>query len=228
MSAIILLHGAIGAADQLEPLKALLQKEGRDVYSFSFSGHGKMPFSTKGFGIEIFAEELHQFIIHHQLEKPSVFGYSMGGFVTLYLASQHPELFGRIITLGTKFDWNKETAIKESAMLNPATIEEKVPKFAEALKQRHGEENWKLLLSKTVAMMLELADKNLLNEAALKNIPNTVFVGLGDKDNMVSQEETNNVFMQLPNATMYMLAESKHPIEQVDVKLLPGIILNLD
>src|SRR4051812_41740520 len=104
MKDIILLHGAIGAADQLEPLKALL-KEKYKVFTFNFSGHGKMPFQTN-FGIEQFALELENFITANNLFQPTIFGYSMSGYVAVYLAHTKPDLLGNIITLGTKWEWS--------------------------------------------------------------------------------------------------------------------------
>ena len=226
MNSIILLHGAIGATDQLQPLGKLLSIAGKNVYTFNFSGHGKMPFKFKGFGIEVFAEELHDFILSKGLNKPDVFGYSMGGFVALHLASQNQSLLGKIITLGTKFAWDPETSAKEAAMLNVDKIEEKIPKFADTLKQRHGEENWKQLLSKTADMMLALGKDNLLTEDKLKQIQNNVLIGIADKDNMVSLEETTAVYKTLPNASMYMLPNSKHPIEQINTDILSKIIID--
>lgn len=223
---IILLHGAIGAADQLQPLGELLSEAGKNVYTFSFSGHGKVPFKFKGFGIEMFAEELHDFILSKELNKPDIFGYSMGGFVALQLASENSSLLGKIITLGTKFAWDQETAAKEAAMLNADKIEEKIPKFADTLKQRHSEEHWKQLLSKTAEMMHALGKDKLLNEDKLKQIQNTILIGLADKDTMVSLEETTSVYKSLPNAFMYMLPNSKHPIEQINTSLLSKIILD--
>jgi hypothetical protein len=59
----------------------------------------------------------------------------MGGYVALYLASANENLLDKIANLGTKFDWNPETALKESKMLNVEQIEIKVPKFAEVLER---------------------------------------------------------------------------------------------
>ena len=50
MKNIILLHGAIGAKDQLEPLAAELKQQGYNVFTLSFSGHGQTPFQVN-FGI---------------------------------------------------------------------------------------------------------------------------------------------------------------------------------
>ena len=222
MKTIILLHGAIGANDQLEPLTKELTQKGFQVFSFNFSGHGQKPFQNN-FGIEQFADELEQFIATQHLEKPNVFGYSMGGYVALYLAHKQPTLLGNIITLGTKFEWTPEMAQKETKMLDAKTILEKVPKFAEDLKIRHGNE-WELLLSKTAEMMLSLGTNNALSLNDYTTIENKILIGLADKDTMVSLAETTAVYKQLKNGAMYMLPNTKHPIESANVGLLGKII----
>ena len=222
MQTIILLHGAIGAKDQLEPLAAELKQQGYNVFTLSFSGHGQTSFATS-FGIEQFALELEQFIETNHLDKPSVFGYSMSGYVALYLAHQQPTLLGNIITLGTKFEWSPAIAQKEVKMLDSKTIIEKVPKFAEALQKRHGQD-WELLLQKTAEMVLSLGNKNALTLNDFATIENKVLIGLADKDNMVSLEETTAVYKQLKNGAMYMFSNTKHPIESVNVKLLLQVI----
>jgi esterase/lipase len=222
MKNIILLHGAIGAKDQLEPLAAELKQQGYHVFTLSFSGHGKTPFATN-FGIEQFALELEQFIKTNNLDKPTVFGYSMGGYVALYLAKQQPTLLGNIITLGTKFEWSPEISAKEIKMLDSKIILEKVPKFAEALQKRHGKD-WELLLQKTAEMMIDFGNNNALSLNDFASIENKVLIGLADKDNMVSLEETTAVYKQLKNGAMYMLPNTKHPIETVNVGLLGRIV----
>lgn len=222
MKTIILLHGAIGAKDQLEPMAAELKQQGYNVFTLSFSGHGQTPFASN-FGIEQFALELEQFINENKLNQPSVFGYSMGGYVALYLAHRNPSVLGNIITLGTKFEWSPEIAQKEVKMLDSKTIIEKVPKFAEALQKRHGQD-WELLLQKTAEMMLSLGNKNALSLTDFASIENKVLIGLADKDTMVSLEETTAVYKLLKNGAMYMLPNTKHPIETVDAKLLFELI----
>lgn len=222
MQTIILLHGAIGAKDQLEPLAVELKQQGYNVFTLSFSGHGQIPFAAN-FGIEQFALELEQFVKENNLQQPTVFGYSMGGYVSLYLAHQQPNLLGNIITLGTKFEWSPTIAQKEVKMLESKTIIEKVPKFAEALQKRHGDD-WELLLQKTAEMMLSLGNKNALSLNDFTSIENKVLIGLADKDNMVSLEESTAVYKQLKNGAMYMLPNTKHPIESVNIKLLSQVI----
>jgi esterase/lipase len=224
MKNIILLHGAIGAADQLEPLANALKEKQFKVHCFSFSGHGNTPFQN-AFSIEQFASELAQFIKDHQLEQAAVFGYSMGGYVALHLAKTKPGLLGNIITLGTKFAWSPEIAQKEVKMLDANTISEKVPKFAETLKNRHGGD-WETLLQKTADMMLGLGNDPALKESDFTAIENKVLIGLADHDTMVTMDETVTVFKQLKQGNMYVLPGSKHPIETINVKLLSEILEN--
>lgn len=218
MKNIILLHGAIGAGDQLQPLANELNAMGFTSHIFNFSGHGPVPFGNQ-FGIETFAAELEEFILKNEFKNIPVFGYSMGGYVALCLAAMRPDLLGNIITLGTKFAWSPDIAAKEIKMLDPKTIIGKVPKFAEALEKRHGNK-WQQLLSKTANLMIELGNANLLADSLFYNIPNKVAIGLAGNDNMVSIEETDRAANAIPNAIRFTLQNTKHPIETVDVKEL--------
>ncbi len=222
MKHIILLHGAIGATDQLEPLATALEQKQFNVHRFSFSGHGNVPFRDQ-FGIGQFAAELEEFMQAHSLEKPAIFGYSMGGYVALSLAKTKPALLSTIITLGTKFAWSPEIAAKEIRMLDATTILEKVPKFAEALEARHGSE-WQTLLQKTSEMMISMGNAPALKEKDFPLIEQNVLVGLADHDTMVSLDETLHVFKALKQADLYMLPRTKHPIETVNAPLLAEII----
>ncbi len=222
MQSIILLHGAIGAADQLEPLAKELSSIGHKTHSLNFSGHGQTPFKNN-FGIAQFATELKLFIEENNLSQPNIFGYSMGGYVALYLAAQYQNLMGCIITLGTKFEWSPEIAQREIKMLDSKTILEKVPKFAEALEKRHGK-NWELLLKRTGEMMIDLGNNNLLNAAIFSKIQNKVMIGLADNDSMVGEDETNNAASKIMSASRYTLQNTKHPIESVNLNGLRQVI----
>lgn len=210
---IILLHGAFGAQSLLESLTTELSKD-FEVFSFDFSGHGKMPFSDDGFGIEAFARELKDFITSNELTSPSIFGYSMGGYVALYLATTGNTEIDRIITLGTKFDWTPESAEHEVSKMNPELMEEKIPAYTELLNKRHH--NWKELVYQTAAMMIDLGEAPPLNTETLTQIDIPVDILRGDQDHMVSQAESEAVSAQIRGASYSELSETPHPIEKVN------------
>lgn len=221
MENIILLHGALGASSDLEPLSGKLKQRGFTVFSFSFSGHGKTAFQSE-FGIEQFGKELEELIHSNKLAKANVFGYSMGGYVALHLAQKQNGLLNKVITLGTKFNWSDEAVTKETKQLNAELIFQKVPAFAKALEEKHG--TWKELLSATADMMWEINKAQYISAESLKQISIPVLIGLADKDQMVTLDETISVYKTLPNASMYMLPGTKHPLETANPELLSMLI----
>ncbi|MBA2610590.1 MAG: alpha/beta hydrolase [Bacteroidetes bacterium] len=222
MQTIILTHGALGSKEDLENLKLALVNKEFNVLSFSFSGHGGNNFEND-FGIHQFSIELENFILSNELVQPSVIGYSMGGYVALYLASRRAGIIHKIITLATKFNWCKETVEKETRILDPEIMLQKIPAFAKTLQVKHGN-NWKELLAKTSQMMWDIHKQDYLNPEVLKSIQNKALVGLGDKDQMVSLEETVTVFKNLPNANMYMLPGTKHSVESLNPVVFEALI----
>lgn len=222
MPSIILLHGAIGAKDQFHELVKELENVNFEVHCLNFSGHGKEAFE-RNFGIHQFSNELEEYILTNNLVTPHLFGYSMGGYVALYLASRQAQILGTIFTLGTKFRWSHESALAETKLLDPTTIQTKVPKFAQILRERHGDK-WETLLQKTSDMMLQLGAVQLLTSEIICTIPNKVLIGLADKDNMVSLEETLEAYQQLSSGALYILPNSKHAIETINSSLLAKLI----
>jgi pimeloyl-ACP methyl ester carboxylesterase len=210
---LILLHGALGSADQFASIVPLLAEHFR-VHAINFPGHGGLPIDTE-FSIAHFAEQLHGFIADHQLSRPDVFGYSMGGYVALHCAAHHPNTIGRIMTLGTKMKWEPAVAASEIKMLNPEIIQQKIPAFADTLKKRHAPTDWKQQMHATAAMMTALGNGLALNEVQLQTIHIEVALCLGDKDQMVTAEETQWAAAQMPNAHFKLIPDWKHPIESI-------------
>lgn len=216
---LLVLHGALGSQGQLEPLKKILDAS-FEVHTLNFRGHGGRDFGEGDFSIDYFTEDVLNYLEEQKLDKVAIFGYSMGGYVALNLAKKYPNRVGSIFTLATKFAWSLESASKEVKMLNPDVIEEKVPAFATALKERHSPLDWKVHLKKTAEMMLGLGAGAGLSSEDFKGIANKVLITVGSKDRMVSQEESETVANLLDNGGFELLEGFKHPIEQVDLDLL--------
>ncbi len=224
MNPILLLHGAMGSASQLEPLKQKLELSGRNVLWMNFSGHSGEPFQ-EDFGIEAFTDDVLLFLDRHQVPSVDIFGFSMGGYVALWLAYLHPHRIGKIITLGTMFDWSVKSAEREVKKLNPEKILEKVPAFARLLEHRHAPTDWKVLMQKTVDMMLDLGMKPRLTESILSTISAPVEILLGDTDDMADKNFSERVSDWLPNGSFHLLENTPHPIEKVDLNKLTERIL---
>ncbi len=221
---ILLLHGALGSKEQLLPLQEKLSSE-TEVFIMDFEGHGKAK-SKADFSIELFTQNVFDFLKEKKISKVAIFGYSMGGYVALNFALKHPDLVQKIITLGTKFDWTPTFAEKEIKMLNPETIQMKVPAFAERLKQLHGIENWKNVVVKTAKMMQKLGENPTLKEVDFQKINTSTLICLGELDAMSTQVESINVSNWLQNGQFQSIENLKHPIEIAPINKIAEVINN--
>lgn len=213
-----MLHGALGSAAQFDILKKYLPAD-RPVFALNFPGHGGEP-TDGSFLMERFSEFVLDFLEKENLSQADIFGYSMGGYVALYLAWKNPERVRRIFTLGTKLDWSPETAASMSRMFDPEKIEAKVPQFAESLAKTHAPLDWKEVCRNTSAFLNDLGNGKGIPPEAFGQITCAVTIGLGEMDNVVTQEESRAVADVLSNGRFEILAGCKHPIEQTDFVLL--------
>lgn len=215
---LLLLHGAIGAKTQFAPWIPLLEPY-FNCYTLDFEGHGENT-SFNPFSIPAFTAQTLQYIQTHITEPVSIFGYSMGGYVGLYLAQQYPDAVHKLFTFATKLAWSNETAEKEIKMLNPEMIIQKVPKFAQELQKRHTGTGWLNVLQKTADLMRELGKYPLITENTVKTIAIPVQMGVGDKDNMVSIQETLAICKAIQGSNFCVLPDTLHPVEKISTDMI--------
>ncbi len=223
MEPLLLLHGAIGSSAQMMPVAELLRLNYK-VYTLNFAGHGGSQLPDAPLSIELFASEVLRFMNAEGLNKISIFGYSMGGYVGMYLAKNHPDKINRLITLATKYKWDEAVAANEVKKLNPEKTELKVPAFAESLSRLHAPADWKMLMLKTADMMTELGRNNPLKPTDYAELNLPVLLMLGDRDKMVTMEETVAVYQSLPHARLAILPGTSHPIEQADAETVAYLV----
>ena len=215
---LLLLHGALGAASQFDRMSEILRQD-FETLAMNFPGHGGREIPNEPFSFQIFVDDLIRFLDENNIDMIDVFGYSMGGYAALWLAKDYPERVGKIFTLATKMDWNETTARRESGMLDPEKMQEKIPTFTKVLEQRHSPQDWKIVVHKTAGMMIDLA-KNHLTDKDFNSIKHLAMISVGDKDTMVSVEESRHVAEQLTNGKLHIFPETLHPFEKVNLEEL--------
>lgn len=220
---IICLHGAIGSSAQLQPFVSKLSTVFPVVHSFDFVGHGGKPLPEQPFSIRLFVEDLLRWMDNQKITQANFFGYSMGGYVAMYIARHAPERVGKIMTVATKLAWDVAISQEEVKMLDPQKIAEKVPKFAIALAERHAPVKWEDVLAETARMMLSLGTNPEMKDNDFAEITNEIQLCVGDRDTMVSIEETLHVYRLIKNSSFAVLPSTPHPIEQMNVDLLADV-----
>lgn len=206
----ILLHGALGNGAQMQPLSKLLSAPTAcpDLY-----GHGARSEDERPYSIEDFASDLYL----PARGKVHLIGYSMGGYVALYMAAKWPERIASVVALATKFSWNPEGSANEAGMLKPSKVKEKVPAFATLLESRHGA-MWPKVMERTAAFMLGLGEQPVLNGETLAAIQCPVLLLRGESDTMVSKEETLNAMHMIPDSGYVELPNQPHQLEKMDLE----------
>ncbi len=217
---ILLLHGALSTSHQLLPLQRELERFAT-LHLHNFPGHGLV--EKKYFTMEGLVSSLEEEVLKFGSDPINIFGYSMGGYAALCLATKVS--VNKIITLGTKLEWNPAASEKEIKMLNPEAIKGKVPAFAESLEKLHGG-GWPELVKNTAAMMRQLGDSPLLNGETFGKVSGKVKLLHGAEDKMVSWEETNAAAMQMPDAVAVSLPGVPHALEKTDPLLLASQVLD--
>lgn len=224
---ILFLHGALGVAQDLEPLMNIMTEKGYRTLAFNFSGHGQNALWPSEFRIELFARDLEKYLKDHALEDVVIFGYSMGGYVALFHQAHFENSpVNMIFTYGTKFNWSETAVAKEMMMLNPEHLEAKVPAFANTLKEKHGE-RWKNLLHSTAHLMQNLEKLDGLTKEDLEDVEIPVFLLLGDQDRMVTTEETSLAKTWIHHATVKTVTHSKHELERANMREIASLMHDL-
>lgn len=218
MKKLLLLHGALGAAADFDPLLPLLSAR-YQCFAPDLPGHGRSLLQLDTFSIEAFAAFLSDYIVQNDLAGCHVFGYSMGGYISSYLQVTKPT-FSSIYTLGTKFIWTRATAQKEASFLNPAKMTEKVPAYTSKLMRKHSHGDWQQLVQKTADLMRLLGHSPALPAIQFAKINIPVAVGLGDRDKMIPFADAVAVFNHLPEACLDILPHTQHPLDLVNLTLI--------
>jgi pimeloyl-ACP methyl ester carboxylesterase len=230
---ILVIHGALGSAAQMQPVVDGLSSLG-EVVTVELPGHGHTALTPgAAFTIESFADALASHLARLRNATPDplppiVFGYSMGGYVALALEARQPGSLAAVLTLGTKFEWTPEVAAREAGRLDPTIIEQKVPAFAAALEQRHvGAGGWQLNLRNTAALLRGLGEAPSLNAASLPLVRIPVLVAVGSRDDTVTAAEAERTAALLPNASATVIDDAPHPIERVPVAEIERLLRRL-
>ncbi len=104
---LVLVHGLGDSDEAWAPMLKRLKRAGFHVYAPDLLGYGRSPKPQDGdYTMEGEARFVYDFIQALGLQKTDIAGWSMGGWVTLTLAHDHPEILNRVVVLdsaGLKF-----------------------------------------------------------------------------------------------------------------------------
>lgn len=219
MLPLLCLHGALATRQQFDLLRPHLRPD-IDLHTLDFEGHGDATAPNRSLRAEHLVENVMAYLDDHALTRVNLFGYSLGGYVACMVAQMHPERVERVITLGTRYLWDGATLERELQMVNPATMQTKVPRFVEALAHQHRAEGWEKVVAQTQNLLRANAESNGLTAEYLATITQPVRVMVGDRDTTAGVSESYAAFKALPHGEFEVLPATPHPFQKVPMARL--------
>ena len=125
---LVLLHGGLGSGEMFGAILPTLAANHK-VILVDLQGHGRTADIDRPISIELMAGDIAALITHLGLDKPDIFGYSLGGGVAFFTVAKHPELVGKAVIVSAN--------IRRSAIYPEMLVQQEQvgPEAAEFMKQ---------------------------------------------------------------------------------------------
>lgn len=219
---IIFLHGALSSSKEFEPLIQQLPQHINCV-RYNFTGHGN---SNAQIEFESMLNEMVEFINKQFADEPyHIAGYSMGGYMALYAASEGLIKPVSICTIATKLIWNEQLIEKQKLALDYQNLLEKAPAFLDGLSIHFKQKTAQNALSETLNFMEQLVQGNYLNAESMKQINIPVIMLRGDKDHLVKETDIELAVNNIPEIDAVELENTPHLLDRMDAAHLAFVYL---
>jgi pimeloyl-ACP methyl ester carboxylesterase len=179
---LILVHGNGENHEIFDKIIAPLSQK-YCVYAIDTRGHGKSDKVTE-YNYKDMADDFVEFIKQLNLQKPIFYGFSDGGIVGLIIASQHPDLLGRLIVSGVN--------VKPSGLKSGLLLLYKI--------------NYFFTRNPKIKLMLQQPD---ISDAELKSISTSTLLLVAEND-IVKLEHTKHIARQIPDCKLKIIKHEKH------------------
>ncbi|MFZ5826050.1 MAG: alpha/beta fold hydrolase [Bacillota bacterium] len=199
---MLLLHAALQTAESMEPLRELLSPLGLRLIAVDLRGHGRTANPARSLSLPQLADDIEALMTYLGLERPWLVGYSLGGIVAIELARRG--LAGGLVVLASRI----RPASRARVTFDPANIQARSPLWAEQLAGKHVEQTWEEL---AVSLGELLTTWPGFDPAGLARIEIPVLVVQGDRDQMVSLGQAQNLVAAVPGARLQVVPRAGHP-----------------
>lgn len=211
---MVLLHGSNGSTSQMAGLADALRPR-FEVTVPDLLGHGGRPVPG-GYTLEEMADDLLGVLAG---SGPSyLLGYSLGGYLALYLARHHRHLVRGVICIAVKHVLDAKGVAHVVYLADPARLGRPGnPRKAE-MELAHGADNWEQVTRNTQTLFQLMGEAPPLRDDDLRAIETPVLHLSGDLDSLVPLGEFRTFGALLPKARLGLWPGSAHPIRKVPLR----------
>jgi len=221
-TAVIFLHGIGDSWHSFEPvLKAL--PENIHAFAVSLRGHGDSEKPATGYTINHFATDVDQFIKVKELKSVYVVGHSMGGMVAQQFVLDHPQLTKGMVLIDSDANFNDNPGMPgffQQALKLDGPIDKKfMDEFQRStLAKPIDPDYYNLLVSegmKVPAGVFKSSFAGMMQadfRDELKNIKVPALIFWGNKDNICSIKDEEQLLRDIPHAKFMIYENTGHAL----------------
>ena len=169
------------------------------VVSYDALGHGESS-RPKAFTLTDQSDVMVAVAERLHLKKPAAIGFSMGSYITLLTAERHPELFSRIVLIGTR---GQSETRGTGRIFAPRTTPEQIRTFS-----RSANPPVPLSVEERERIGRSLVGFDLLRDASKATVPALVLTG--QYDGLNTPTEGRRVAEALPKAVFHEIPDAGH------------------
>jgi len=218
--ALLLLPGLLGSISSQWPIFVDELRKDYRVVLMDLRGHGRSENRTHALRAERMVQDICGLLDYLQVETVHVAGYSLGGYLGLMMQLTEPRRVSTLLMHATKFYWNEESVMAMRRQLDPDSMVQKVPAYADQLVKEHGG-RWRQLVRQAGDLVAMMAQEGV-TEGMVRRVQIPVLVSVGDRDELVTLPEAARLARAFPLGQLLVLPGVKHPFTTVPrVPLLP-------
>jgi pimeloyl-ACP methyl ester carboxylesterase len=215
---IVLIHGFAGSKLYWERVISQLSEKNR-VIAIDLPGHGESTMAAEKYSIEDMAEQIKDLLDQLGLEKVTMFGHSLGGYITLAFAELYPDYLNGFSLVHSTANPDSDEAKAARETNAKKVAEEGIEEFVDGLSKKlfspaNSEVNAEDIKSTVeigvstsikgvVSALIAMRDRADRNNV-LENFNLPVLLIAGEDDQIIPPEKTFSV--------------SKFNIEQIVIK----------
>ena len=210
---LILIHGAVGCAAEIEPLAAALRHY-TEVMTPNLIGHGGRPVPER-LTLEDMARDVIDQLDKARVGPTFVAGYSLGATLVLYLARHFAPRFLGAVALAPKVVFDARTISHWTHLADP----ERLRRNGRALvhEKNHAPQDWVEVTRVNAALFRALGEDPPLDDADLAAITLPVMIVSGDRDPLVPWDEAKAIAKAIPGSHLAMFYGGAHPMAAIPV-----------
>ncbi len=200
-------------------------KETCRVIAYDIRGHGHSDEGEEDFSIEFFVNDLIAFMDALEIDKATLCGLSMGGYIALNAVENYPERFDALILCDTQCTEDSIEAKEKRLATIESIKKDGVEKYADAsLKKLFAPISFagkKAEVAAVREMIINTSEKTLSNTllalagrkescSKLSEIKIPVLIIVGKEDQITPPEVSRTMNNEIHNAELYILEHAGH------------------